>query len=140
MACGFACAQDAGKNAAKRPGIAAGADQTVKAGKHFGVIIKRRAVNREHAGGFADAGNFFPGQLPVDINGKRCQKMDIFNVGLFVQNRLIQMRYGPPLRDVEAEGIGQLFGSLCGDGIAPGTEFGKGISVFVKGQIAVHHA
>ena len=64
---------------------------------------------------------------------------DLGDVGLVIQNGLIQVGNGPPLGDVKAEALRQLSGSVGGNGILPGAEGHQQIPVFVKGKVAVHH-
>ena len=75
----------------------------------------------------------------MDVSGKRRQIIDLRGMCFAVQQRLIQMRDRPALRDVESEQFGELFHSFTGHGVSPGTECGKLIAVLVKWQVAVHH-
>ena len=76
----------------------------------------------------------------MDIARERGDVGDVFDVGFAVQDGLIQVRSGPALRDVEAEGLGQLVRGLAGHGVLPGAEGREQVPVLVEGQIAVHHA
>ena len=60
-------------------------------------------VDREHAAGVADAEHLLAGQLPVDVAGQGGQVSDPLDVVLAVQDRLIQVRDAPAMRDVVPE-------------------------------------
>ena len=106
---------------------------------HALIVVQCRAVDREHAGGLADAHDLLTGQLPVDITGKRCKKRDGRDVGFSIQDGLIIMRDAPALRNIEAKQLGQLFSRFAGDRVAPGTEADQLSVVLIEGQVAVHH-
>ena len=114
--------------------------QRVEFVQHRRVIRQCLAVDGEHAGGFADAEDIFARQQVMHIARERGDVGDVLDVRFAVQDGLIQVRGGPALRDVEAEGLGQLVRGLAGHGVLPGAEGREQVPVFIKGQIAVHHA
>ena len=114
--------------------------QRVEFVQHRRVIRQCLAVDGEHAGGFADAEDIFARQQVMHIARERGDVGDVLDVRFAVQDGLIQVRGGPALRDVEAEGLGQLVRGLAGHGVLPGAEGCEQVPVLIKGQIAVHHA
>ena len=137
--CRLSGCQDGGQHAADRPVEAVFAGQHVKFVEHGRVIRQRPAVNGEHAGCFADADGVFTGKKIMDIARERGDMGDASDVRFPVQDGLIQVRDGPALRDVEAEGLCELVGRFAGHGVLPRAERGKQVPVLIKGQIAVHH-
>ena len=115
------------------------AGERIEFADHILVVIQLFAVDGEHAAGFAHPHDVFAGQFPMDISGKGRQGVDVLNMLLPVEDRLIEVRDAPALRDIESEELCQLFGGRSGDRVAPGAEFRQLLSAFVKGQIAVHH-
>ena len=115
-------------------------NQRVEFVQHRRVIGAGLAVDGEHAGGFADAEDVLARQQIVDVASKRRDMRDLADMVFSVQNRLIQVRDRPALRNIEAEFSAQRLGGLAGHGILPGAERCQQIPVLIKGQIAVHHA
>ncbi len=111
----------------------------MKLSQHFPVIVQCIAVDGEHPAGLAHAHRIDPGEHIVDVSGQGGDVGDLGNVGLPVQDSLIQMGNTPPLRDVEAKHGGELLRRRPGDGVLPGTEGDQQVPIFVEGQIAVHH-
>ena len=107
--------------------------------KHRLIIVARRAVDREHAGGLANAHQLFAGEQEMEIARERRKIGDPAHVLLAVQDRLIEVGDAPALGDIEIKERRQLFGGLAGDRVAPGAELGELIALAVKGKIAVHH-
>ena len=107
--------------------------------KHRLVIVTRRAVDREHAGGLAHTHQLFAGEQKMQIARERREIVDPAHMLLTVQDRLVEVGDAPALWDVEIEERRQLFGGLAGDRVAPGAERGELIALAVKGKIAVHH-
>ena len=131
--------QNLGQNVTQTPGITRLRDERVKLFAHPGIIVQSCAVDGEHAGGVADAEDALAREHAVDVSGQGGEIVQLRQMGLFFEHRLIKMRDAPSLRDVEAKEPGELFGGLSRDGVAPGAEGDEQLSVFVKGQIAVHH-
>ncbi len=121
------------------PGISLVRDQCIEFIHHRCIIIPCLHADREHSGAVADADHLLAGQLPVNIGRQRCHKMNVLYVILAVQDRLIQMRNAPSLRNIVVEQLRQLFCCLAGNGVAPGAERYQQLILVVKRQIAVHH-
>ncbi len=64
---------------------------------------------------------------------------DLRNVGFPVQDRLIEVRNTPALRNVKLEEFRELFRGLPGNGVAPGAKRDELLPGLVKSQIAMHH-
>ena len=133
------CGQNGGQQTGKVYRIAPLCRQRVEFFQHGSVIPAGGAVNREHTAGVAHAQHLAPGQLPVYIPGQRREEIQLRQVRLAVQHGLVQVRYAPPLGDVEPERRGQRFRRLAGHRVAPGAERHEQIARRVKRQIAVHH-
>ena len=114
-------------------------DQVVELGEHRRRRSRRCGVDREHAAGVADAEDLLAGQLPVHIAGQGGQVGDPADVVLVVQDRLVQVRDAPPVRDVVAEQRAQPLDRRPGVGVAPGPERGEQLTGGVEGEVAVHH-
>ena len=114
-------------------------DNRVELREHIGVIGAGCAVDREHAGCFAHTHDSAARQLPVQVTRECGEEIDLRRVRFTVQNRLIQVRHAPALRDVEGEQLAQRRRGLLRRGVAPGAEAGKLVALGVKRQIAVHH-
>lgn len=115
-------------------------NQRVEFVQHRRVIAERLAVDGEHAGGLADADGVFAREQKMHIACQRCDVRDVPHVIFPVQDRLIQVRDRPALRDVEAERLCELLGGFPGHGVLPCAERNEQTPVLVKGEIAVHHA
>ena len=133
------CGQNGGQQTGKVYRIALLCRQRVEFFQHGSVIPAGGAVNREHTAGVAHAQHLAPGQLPVYIPGQRREEIQLRQVRLAVQHGLVQVRYAPPLGDVEPERRGQRFRRLAGHRVAPGAERHEQMARRVKRQIAVHH-
>ena len=62
--------EDFGQEVLEFPGEVFGTDPRIELGDHARIVIVGRAVNGEHARGFAHAQHFLPGQFPVDVSGQ----------------------------------------------------------------------
>ena len=136
----YARGQDPWKNVQQLPSEMMPGNQPVKAVHHIGVVGHCGAVDREHARRLADAKNAFSGQLPMYVSCQRCQIIYGGNMRFLVQNRLIQVRDAPALRNIKRKLFGQQVGRPVGNGVSPCTKWNQLIAVAVKCQIAVHHA
>ena len=58
---------------------------------------------------------------------------------LMVESGLVQMGYGPALRNVDLECPGKALMGLAGVGVPPGAEGHQEPVVLVEGQVPVHH-
>ena len=131
--------QHGGQHLPDVPGQVPGGQHFFHFRQHFLVVAVLLTVDGEHTRGLADAQGVDAGEHEVNVAGQGGDVADLGNVRLVVQNGLIQVGDGPPLGDVEAEGLGQLGSGVGGNGILPGAEGHQQIPVFVKGKVAVHH-
>ena len=76
----------------------------------------------------------------MDRPGQRGQVVNVFDMVFFIQYGLVQMGYGPALRDVESEQLRQLRGRLFSNRVPPGPKTGQLFSILIKRQVSVHHA
>ena len=132
--------QDLRKDVAEAPVKAVLFSQRAELVQHHRVIAERLAVDGEHAGGLPYADGVFAREQEMHIARQRCDVRDLADMVFSVQNRLIQVRDRPALRDVEAERLRELCGGLSGHGVLPCPERRQQVPVLVKGEIAVHHA
>ena len=135
----LAGAQHLRQDVAQLPGVLLRSNQFLELLHHVRAVISRRRIDREHAGGVADAQHLLPGQLPVDVAGERGQVADALHVGLAVQDGLIQVRDAPAERNVIVEELGELRGGGTGVGVAPGAERSQQVAFLVERHVAVHH-
>ncbi len=96
-------------------------------------------IDREHAGGIADAEHLLAGELPVHVAGERGEVRDLADVLFLVEHRLVQVGDGPTLRDVVLEQLGKLLVGLGGVGVLPSAERHQHLAVLVEREVAVHH-
>ena len=71
--------------------------------------------------------------------GQRREEADGRDMGLIVQDGLVEMGQAPALRHIEGERFGQLFGRLAGNGVPPGAEGNEQVHIRIEGKVAVHH-
>ena len=128
-----------GQNIPQFPGIALVRYQSIEGVHHGLVVVAASAVDGEHAAGLPHAQHFTAGELIVDIPGQRSEIVDVSDMLLPVEDRLIQMGNGPAQWDVELEPLGQRGSRGAGGGVAPGAERCQQFSGGVEGNIAVHH-
>ena len=97
------------------------------------------AVDREHAAGIPDAEDLLAGELLVHVAGQGRQVGQPTDVFLAVQDRLVEVRDAPPVRDVAAELRAEPLGRPARVRVAPGAERREQRTVGVERQVAVHH-
>ena len=123
----------------KLPGQPAGGDQGVKDGDPGSVPVAGKRIDREHARGLAHAHDMLAGQQPVNVTGQGGEPGDPGNVGLALEDRLVQVGDAPALGHAEVQ-RGRQFGTgLPGVRVAPRPERHEELAGRIQGQIAVHH-
>ena len=127
------------ENISKTPRILFRFRQRFKGFRHLCVIAERFAVERENAGGFAEADLLLAGQPPVDISRQRREIADACHMFFAAEHGLIKMRDRPALRDMKAEEFRELLGRLTGNGVAPCAKWCERHAGLVQRQISVHH-
>ena len=73
--------------------------EVIELRQHRSVVAPGGDVDREHAAGVADAEHLLAGQLPVDVAGQGGQVGDAVDMVLAVQDRLVEVRDAPPMRE-----------------------------------------
>ena len=96
-------------------------------------------VDRDHAAGIPDAEDLLAGELPVHVAGQGRQVVEPTDVVLAVQDRLVEVRDAPPVRDVDAELRAEPLGGPTRVRVAPGAERREQRTVGVEREVAVHH-
>ena len=76
----------------------------------------------------------------MDVTAEGGDIVNTRHMGFLVQDRLVQVSDAPALGNIKPEQLHQFFGGGSGNGVAPGPEGSKLVTIFVKDQIAVHHA
>ena len=136
----IARAEDLGQDLLRGPGELPVRDLLLELFHHAGIVLLCLRIDREHAGSVADTQHLLPGQLPVDEACKGRDKTDAVHMGLSVQDRLIEVGYGPALGNVEAEQLRQLLRCGAGDVVSPGAEGNQQLVLLIKSKVAVHHS
>ena len=75
----------------------------------------------------------------MDVTSQRGQELNVFYMGLFVEDGLIQVGDAPTKGNIEIEELGELGRSLAGVGVAPGAERHEDIAVGAERHITMHH-
>ena len=130
--------QDPGQHVTDVPGLIPG--ELLELFQHLLIPVAGGAVDGEHTGGLAHAHHVFSGEHIVDIGGQGGDVGDLADMGLAVQDGLIEVGDAPTLGHVELKELCELLRRIGGDGILPGAEGHQQVPVLVKGQVAVHHA
>ena len=114
-------------------------DQRVELLEAPGVVVLRRRIDREHARGVTHTEHAQPGQLLVHVPGQCVQACHPRDVGLLVEDRLVEVGDRPAQRDGEVKQVGELGGRALGARVAPGPKWDQQLPRIVERQVAVHH-
>ncbi len=135
----LASRQNLWHNLPKLPGKALAAYQLIEFVNHGLIQIAGLDINGEHSGSVSHSENLLPCQLIVDISCQSGDEGNVLHMLFLVQDRLIQVRNAPSLRNIVVEFRRQSGCGFLRDGISPCPEGNEEIIILIKGKIAMHH-
>ena len=131
--------EDARQDVCELPRIVARSHEGVELVDHLLRVASLGGVDGEHTGGVAHAEHLLARELPVDVSGERREVCDLRDVGLVIEDCLIEVGDAPAQGYVEDEELRELLGGTGRVGVAPGAEGHEYGAVGAEGHIAVHH-